>query len=611
MFIYLITFWHFVRSSYKLCSFLIFAAAIIRRVSKVSVHLTSGTSAGPVSLLDRVFTRIIWWSLSAPFCDADNLRSKFRDIPFVEARVDVGHTHPLAAGGRSSAGSKPSGFSFRFASHVNLQLYCVQMSLADQRYKRMGYRSVFWAKDMSTPAQFDIVPEDALVSLVDVDYYPDMPSWLTSKPWRNKPHLLYTNTPLSAGSTGVNNTSYCFNANNELVARVSGGGEYTHQLWDWNHDCIIVRKRYFRWLPITYCCVYLVERRTHDENSDRSLILLTPLGEWRWWCAWLTGFITGKELQRLKVTSDGFVRFQIIRADGMYVTTGKTGSYTSTTIPVGVDDAIRSYAATKHVQLTLADIRSMANLDSLKAAILLEYYRATLPRPCPVVIAPERGVHSFSFNFDPSQISKPMIQSYMSPIIDGCWAPTRTPGNVVRCVKGRITNLQKELVVPPKKLEQLFIFMDEFIELFAGDAKHTLDPVDPATIYDRQPRPNQRSILDRAVLCNDIYNGRDRPPMDMSMKAEAYDGPNDPRPITVPNGVDKYEYSAFMYSFSDHLKNMHWYAFGKTPFDIAERVTYLCGNAKWIVASDASRWDGRLSALLRIFEERLYVNVQT
>jgi hypothetical protein len=89
----------------------------------------------------------------------------------------------------------------------------------------------------------------------------------------------------------------------------------------------------------------------------------------------------------------------------------------------------------------------------------------------------------------------------------------------------------------------------------------------------------------------------------MFMKKEAYAEPKDPRPISTINGVDKGEYSKFIYTFSDHLKTCQWYAFGKTPKEIAERVCAVLEGAKRAVNTDLSRFDGRVSQVLRELEK--------
>jgi hypothetical protein len=86
-------------------------------------------------------------------------------------------------------------------------------------------------------------------------------------------------------------------------------------------------------------------------------------------------------------------------------------------------------------------------------------------------------------------------------------------------------------------------------------------------------------------------------------KAETYADVKDPRNISTIPGVNKLNYSQFQYKFSeDVLKKQPWYAFGLTPLQIAHRVVAICKHALSACKTDLSRFDGRVSKLLRAFE---------
>jgi len=50
------------------------------------------------------------------------------------------------------------------------------------------------------------------------------------------------------------------------------------------------------------------------------------------------------------------------------------------------------------------------------------------------------------------------------------------------------------------------------------------------------------------------------------------------------------------------MKKCHWYAFGKTPREIAEHVARLAVIAAYLVKTDFARFDGRVAILLRVVE---------
>jgi hypothetical protein len=145
--------------------------------------------------------------------------------------------------------------------------------------------------------------------------------------------------------------------------------------------------------------------------------------------------------------------------------------------------------------------------------------------------------------------------------------------------------------------------MNEFIDMFAARTGK-LEPYDIDVVYERQPRPSQRQILQRAE--HGVANNT----TSVFQKAEAYGKITDPRAISQINGVDKRDYSCFMYALSDAVKVFDWYAFGKNPKQIAERVAYICENSESHVdGTDFSRMDGRVSPLARYLERMLMLRL--
>lgn len=140
--------------------------------------------------------------------------------------------------------------------------------------------------------------------------------------------------------------------------------------------------------------------------------------------------------------------------------------------------------------------------------------------------------------------------------------------------------------------------MTEFAELLIP-RPHILDPAVLDEVYAKQNRPSQRRILEQSET------ERPRRIAKSFMKREAYGDVKDPRPITTINGPDKRDYSMFIYPISDILKTTDWYAFGKTPREIAIRVCEVLANATSAINTDFSRFDGRVSMILRTLERKI------
>jgi hypothetical protein len=96
------------------------------------------------------------------------------------------------------------------------------------------------------------------------------------------------------------------------------------------------------------------------------------------------------------------------------------------------------------------------------------------------------------------------------------------------------------------------------------------------------------------------------------LKAEAYQKVSDPRGITSFNTVNKREYSRFIYALAELISTQPWYAFGKTPKEIAETVADICVDAKLgVCCGDLSRQDGHISIVLRLLDTKLLTRTFT
>jgi len=194
--------------------------------------------------------------------------------------------------------------------------------------------------------------------------------------------------------------------------------------------------------------------------------------------------------------------------------------------------------------------------------------------------------------------AKPGMTPFMNPIIDGGFSPDKCENNELRAVSSRVTNLKKVAEVPPT----LFVSncMDEFLKEIAATLDHKLIPCEVETVYEKQNRPSQRTILD---LGQHREASRDAKEMN---KNEAYGNPTNPRPITMLDGSNKRVYAQFIYPLAEHLKKFQWYAFGKTPVEIAARMVELCEQCVYTLGeTDFSHMDGNVDSRPRTFERRM------
>jgi hypothetical protein len=512
------------------------------------------------------------------------LRNVFNDTPLVEHPPVKGHTHAKSAASRSTA----SLLADRMQLTSGLTPYYYQRSMSDIRHRRPGSRMYFWSKDLTQEPADDPSSDDDMLVLVDVDQYVPMSEFLNE---HFKPTMLYTFQPTRVASQ-AEDYAYTFDSDNQVHYYVTGGAEYVHQVWNYSVESFTCVKT-FLGFPVA-ASHWLVDRRV--VSPDHEVVLLTPMTYWPWWCAWATYFVSGNTLERLEPVVDDFLRLRVHTRQGMFVSTGKPESFAAAFCPSDVDDALGALSRINKVELQVPQVQSYLDGDKVGAPILTEYHRKAVGSKPPYVAPSDRqsGVRSFQYrpdSYDPD--AKASLVAFMRPIIDGCFAPSDCLNNDIQAVEARVLNIQTpELIMTPFMLHCMREFVTQLIPV-----PHLLDPADLDEVYERQNRPSQRWILDAAVGVLPKRFIR------MFVKHEAYGEPKDPRCISQINGTDKRDWSMFMYPLARILKDTHWYAFGKSPVDVAHRVSEICSGARVAaVMSDFSRMDGRVSNLLRELE---------
>ena len=382
---------------------------------------------------------------------------------------------------------------------------------------------------------------------------------------------------------------------------MSGGGEYTHEVWNWKGDSVSATSWCCWCVPKTYS-VFSVERRNVDE--DHQLVLLAPLRKFTGlWAGVARQRAQCPPVERLMPVDGEFVRLRVNQHDRMIVSTAKVGGYLSCNVPASVDEAI---ASAKQTTTTLTHHTVKAKLadggvtDMSGSEVLLEYHRRGDPKVTRVDTADAVRGFQWVKTYQDFAPEKQSLVAFMNPIVHGAFAPDKCKNNDERMVQERVVKIRSKDQALTPFLDKV---MKEFIDKFCEKAG-VLEPVENEEVYARQNKPSQRRILEEA------QHGHANGSAKVFQKAEAYPNVNDPRAITQINGVDKMDYSAFMYALSDVLKLFEWYAFGKKPSELAARVAQVCENAEsHIDDTDFSRMDGRVGMLARYFERLLMMRL--
>jgi hypothetical protein len=518
-----------------------------------------------------------------------DLRSIFSETEMVVVKDFLNHSHGASAAMRTTA----SDFMETVTSTAGMVPVFYQGSAADAKRDRVLTREWRWVKDMNVSPSIVRKEKEHLVIMVDVDYYVDMPEFLGE---HFRPILMYTFQP-SQAAKATGEYKYSFNEKDEVCYFVSGGGSYRHKVWNYDGDSLTAVRSVWG-VPVTFS-TYSLERRMTDE--DHQVVLLAPIRKFRGLFAWIAMWRLGqKPLKRHVFSKDGYVRLLVDSNKEMLVSTAKTNSFLACTIPVTQDDAIGARARTIKRGLELSSVKAVVGNDKPGVEVLHEYwlsnvgYRSTMIR----LLDGVRRYQYVNQLTDLDQDAKDGMVAFMHPIIDGAFVPDQSVNNDAVGIKRRVEMPQRGVNnVSMSRFVSKCI--EEWISIKMAHLNgELLFPVEMSVVYDKQHRPTQRVILEKADYEHDKHT------LSTFGKREAYGKVNYQRNITTLPGNEKKWYSTYMYAYTNFLKQMHWYAFGSTPKCIADRVAKWCEGASHMLLTDYSFFDGSINNILRAKQRR-------
>ena len=221
----------------------------------------------------------------------------------------------------------------------------MQQSLSDVRKGREGDRSFHWAKDLAVPPKdFHFDPKTQAAILVDVDYYIDMPHLLARFPGT---YFVCTIQP-TAAAKGSGEYTFRFLENGDMHYRVSGGAEYTHAIWDYSGDTMIVEDVGF--LGKRIVC-YHIDRKYVDDHH--CIIMLSLIGAFDAPSLVPTSLLLkGKRLDRLRPVFNSHVVLDVVSKAGLSRSVAVAGSHNAVTLPKEQFDAVEAVALVAKMPIT-------------------------------------------------------------------------------------------------------------------------------------------------------------------------------------------------------------------------------------------------------------------
>jgi hypothetical protein len=444
--------------------------------------------------------------------------------------------------------------------------------------------------------QYDEVKEDDLISMVDVDYHiQDFEEFLLAH--SGLPVCMYTICPESVSTQQSDDVAFTFDADNNIHMHVVGGGHYVHPVWQWCIDTLMVS----RWNVVL---TYKVDKKRVAPH--RYVVMLTPLAKWSF-PATLFARIAGQKLSRLcPARPGGALELNVMTSSGMQRSIGRVMDYLPATVPAGVAEAVGVASRTGAQEMSTATAASYTG-DKLTGAKLVEHARQKLPNTDQTVYPQEHTdkVRRFQLgNFDPD--ARPTLTPFGDFVVDACYAPDKTPDNMLAAIEGRMNKIKANLECTSAHEK----YAREFIAMFIPNPPK-LSMVSTDEVWDKQRTASQKEILKRAEVLGPLAPAF----TESFMKAEAYAKVTDPRVISIIPPSSKLDYSKVMYAITSYMKDgkdsyAHWYCFSSYPAEVASRVVAIAEKAERIgLNTDMSRFDGHIGFACRVVEKMVLLSL--
>jgi len=419
--------------------------------------------------------------------------------------------------------------------------------------------------------------------------------------------ILYTFVPnLVVGA--VPDGTYTINIDNEVVTKVQGGAVYQHQLWDYDSDVLLVD---YWWGSV----VVKVEHRVFSQDSTRRLILLTPIRKVYGPFAWC---LAGKRLCRRVFNRSGILSncYQVDQDDA--ITVMRSLAYPDDSLSLNIPDSVLRTACIRCERSKIPSIsdierifrsHNVANPD-YAASMFMQFWtthREVLrdhQRPVSALRSVDDSVNYQTTYPLITEDAKPVARVVGVTFCDASVAPGISYNNDVACIANRVDKQVNG--VSHKTIKPFYLMcMEEFVRrLVPDELVHSGVPEPECVVEEHMTRPTQRADIAQYKP----YSFYDYFKVKAFQKKETYTAFKPPRNISTVPTDHKVRYSGYVYAFKQAvMKQQPWYAFGKTPGEIAARMQEVARKAKNIVPTDFSAFDGTHSETLCVLELMTYL----
>ncbi|AAF97860.1 RNA dependent RNA polymerase protein A [Nodamura virus] len=501
--------------------------------------------------------------------------------------------HPISGGTRDVARETIS-LAIRAAGFRHYEISPARQSPAEA-----ASHQHYAAADLVRAATEDKIQDGDVVVAIDIDYYlRDIDRYLG----RGVPFMAYTFNPVEVA--GRDGDSFFRITNNQVTFDVSGGGSWSHEVWDWCAFGEFIETRDASWLAWFARAVGLTKSQIHKvhycrpwpQSPHRALVWCLPVASY-WRFTFIPTDLHTRTLRRVRyqdTSRPGWNSIVSTGSEGLNISLGREGADHCVTIPKVHYDMLMGLSSAQSLSSRMIGLKYT---DPSVLATVAQYYQG---KNVEVADADRIGrainpkVHwPAHVEVDEAEVS---ARVYASPLVsDENMMPMIKRWETLSLSLDRRVTFQRNPKVPGKRLRAYAI---EFVDLVVPErgvgVPYSLE--DTAAMLDK---PSQTLAIQQ------VWETVDMPPRRL-IEAFVKNEPTMKAGRIISSFADMrflLRFSSYTLAFRDQVlhaeHNRHWFCPGLTPEQIATKVVDYVSGVEEPSEGDFSNFDGTVSEWLQ------------
>jgi hypothetical protein len=453
--------------------------------------------------------------------------------------------------------------------------------------------------DLARPIASDVIENHDIVVAIDIDYYLDDPGRYLG---RGVPFIAYTFNPIDVA--GPDGDSHFRIKDNNVNFDVSGGGKWSHKIWDWcNYGEFIETLDQgwpawlLSWIGLRKVHVHKVHHaRPWPSSPNRALVWCLPqVSYWRFAC--IPTDIHTRTLQRVTyhdATRPGWNSIVSVQGDALTISLGREDADHCIRIPKNHYDMLMGLSSAQSVTSRMIGLKFH---DPSVMATFAQYYsgkEASVATPDRIGRPIQPKVHwPAHYEVDEAAVSS---RAYATPLVnDENMLPMIKRWETLSLSLDRRVTMQRNDKHPSKRIRSYAI---EFVNLVVPE--HGVGV--PHSLEDTAEMLNKPS---QTLAIKQVWETVDMEPRRL-IEAFVKNEPTMKAGRIISSFADmRYllKFSTFTLAFRDQVlhaeHNAHWFCPGLTPVELSDKVVEYVRSVGRPSEGDYSNFDGSVSQWLQ------------